>query len=88
MCWRCPTPSVKENSPRAENQKVDNKSEFFGNKTLISVEKISSVITTEKNEFKDSYEDVHKFVKNEFKILNDNIGSIFVIEASLKGAFF
>ena len=78
-----------------EDQKVQIKSVLVlndkqdeNNITSTIREKKLSDISTGKNEVKDDKEDTNLFVKNEFKILDDNAGSIFVIEASIKGAFF
>ena len=78
-----------------EDQKVEIKSvpvlndkQDENNITSTIRENKLSDISTGKNVVKDEKEDANLFVKNEFKILDENAGSIFVIEASIKGAFF
>ena len=95
MCWRNPSILSQTNSQQVEDQKVEIKSVLVlndkldeNNITSTIREKKLSDISIVKNEIKDEEEDSNLFVKNEFKILDDNAGSIFVIEASIKGAFF
>ena len=95
MCWRNPSILSQKNSQQVEDQKVQIKSVLVlndkldeNNITSTIREKKLSDISIVKNEIKDEKEDTNLFVKNEFKILDDNAGSIFVIEASIKGAFF
>ena len=91
MCWRNPSILSQTNSQQVEDQKVEIKSVLVLNDKLdennitstIREKKLSDISTG-----KDEKEDTNLFVKNEFKILDDNAGSIFVIEASIKGAFF
>ena len=97
MCWRNPSILSQKKSQQVEDQKVEIKSDKQpvlndkqdeNNITSTIREKKLSDISIVKNEIKDEEEDTNLFVKNEFKILDDNAGSIFVIEASIKGAFF